>query len=276
MSSFKDRIKKELERVNNSGNFEGGDDLFWKPIPGKQIIRLLPNPFEEDGFPFLKLQLYNKFGVFGKSMISPNSYGDDDPILDFARKLFNKDSQADKDAARKLFPSTRTFVLVLVKDAQGNVLQGPSWWNFGKTIYNDFLGIMGDDDYGNISDLKEGRDVTVEYTLGSGATEREQKMHATTQIRPKPNASIAYTDESLTEKIKNIKNIEDVFPKPTFEELEEMLRSYLKVSSEEESVNAPASEQPNTEDSKPTAPKKDTKVSDGVDKLEKMFDELPE
>ena len=59
-------------------------DNLWKPQPGKQQIRILPyvhntsNPF---------IELYFHFGFGGKNIISPSSFGEADPLLEFAEKL---------------------------------------------------------------------------------------------------------------------------------------------------------------------------------------------
>ena len=55
MSSI-DKLKAKLEAIkaaqtNQSSSGESRDGLIWKPQPGKQIIRILPNKFTEPGYP---------------------------------------------------------------------------------------------------------------------------------------------------------------------------------------------------------------------------------
>ena len=161
-----DKIKQKLEALqnaqtnNNSTNNTSG--LIWKPSPGKQVVRIVPYLHQKD-YPFIELNFYYDFG---KTYLSPSTFGHPDPVLEFCEEL--KRTKGEKEeirenwrAAKKLEPKFRTYVPVLVRGLEH---EGVKFWGFGKTIYTDLLTICDDPDYGDITDLKKGRDITVEYT----------------------------------------------------------------------------------------------------------------
>ena len=128
---------------------------------------------------------------------------------------------------KKIEPKERFFAPIIVR---GEESEGIRFWGFGKTVYSELLAFISDPDYGDITDLENGRDITVEYKTaketGTG--------YAGTEIRMKPNTSAA-GDAKILDIMKEQKKIEDVFPVPTYEELDAMLQEYLNpIESEEE------------------------------------------
>ena len=63
------------------------------------------------------------------------------------------------DLAKKLFPKLRIFAPVVVR---GEEDRGVRFYEFGKMVYQELLGVMADEDYGDITDIQKGRDITVE------------------------------------------------------------------------------------------------------------------
>lgn len=218
-----EKVKAELEKINKQkekSTSTGGNDLLWKPSPGKQQIRILPNPHSED-WPFVKLAFYYDFG---KTWISPASVGDPDPVVEFCNELRQergdkKTSEMNWKLIKKLNPKNRIYVLMLER---GKESDGPKWWGFAPSYYETLLGIVNDPDYGDITDLKNGRDVVVEYIPATS-----EGAYPDTRILVKPNVSIATDDSSLLEKIKSVKNITEIFKTPTYNELKEALTTYL-------------------------------------------------
>ena len=154
-------------------------DNLWKPQPGKQQIRILPyvhntsNPF---------IELYFHFGFGGKNIISPSSFGEADPLLEFAEKLKATGNRDDYQLSRKLTPKMRTYVPVLVR---GEESEGVKFWGFGKNVYQELLGFFADPDYGDLTDPVNGRDVTVEFKTAAELG----KSYPETYIRVKPNTT---------------------------------------------------------------------------------------
>jgi len=104
-------------------------------------------------------------------------------------------------------------------------------------VYQEILSIIADPDYGDITDLKSGRDIVVEFK----SAEETGKSFPETSIRVKPNQTIAFdpTDKALLEKVKNQKNVTELFPELTYEELATVMDTWLNASADgaEPSVN---------------------------------------
>jgi hypothetical protein len=84
---------------------------FWKPSAGKTIVRIVPltdrpeNPFSELYFHYLG----------NKTHLSPMTYGNRDPIAEFADNLRGDGSRESYQQAREFMPKLRTFVPVVVR-----------------------------------------------------------------------------------------------------------------------------------------------------------------
>jgi len=98
----------------------------------------------------------------------------------------------------------------------------------GKKVYQEILAIIADADYGDITDLKTGRDVVVEFK----SAEETGKSFPETAIRVKPNTSLAFdpNDSAVREKVKNQKNVTELFPELTYNELASVMDTWLNAS----------------------------------------------
>jgi hypothetical protein len=116
----------------------------------------------------------------------------------------------------------RTFAPIVVR---GEEHEGVKFWGFGKQVYQELLSIMSDPDYGDITDLANGRDVVVEFKTA----EETGKQFPETSIRVKPNTKPAVdpTNKELLEKIANQTKILDLFPELTYEELKDVMDAWL-------------------------------------------------
>ena len=76
----------------------------------------------------------------------------------------------------------RVFAPVIVR---GEEDKGVRMWEFGKEIYMQLLGIADDEDYGDYTDINEGRDFTLEAVMGDIGGRQGLK----TSIRIKPKTS---------------------------------------------------------------------------------------
>ena len=241
-------------RLNKLQNTQKKSDSLWKPEPGKTQIRIVPYKFNQD-FPFI--ELYFHYGLNNKTYVSPVSFDRPDPIAEFAEKLKTMGTKEEWRAGKDMEPKLRTFAPVLVR---GKENEGVKFWGFGKTVYQDILGYMADEDYGDITDPSKGRDITIDYKT---AKEAGTNFPVTT-IRIKPNASPIMDSVEDAKKVMNDQvNITDLYPEPTYEELKTQLQKFL---SEDEEVDA-TPQRPTTVSqtiSKP-APKVETKVADNVE-----------
>ena len=118
----------------------------------------------------------------------------------------------------------RTFCPVVVR---GEESEGVKFWGFGKTVYQELLGIIADPDYGDISDSTTGRDIVVERQTPAEAGNQYGK----TTIRVKPNVT-ALSDDSniLTKLLEEQPELKELYQEPTFDELKGHLSNFLNPS----------------------------------------------
>lgn len=266
---------EQLQQGPKSSNSQR-EQIFWSPSPGTSTIRILPNPYNAD-YPFTELQLYYNFGG---TVLSPSSYGQPDPILDFARKLAYSKDNTERELAKRLFPVRRTYALILER---GKESEGPKYWNFNQTVYRELLAYIADPDYGDITHPLTGRDVTIEYILGDGKTEREQKRNSKITVRVKPRESKAFEDPTLLEKIKAMKPLSDIFPIPAEDTLKTMLEKYLSgtadSTTDQPTITTKSLPDPVVATPAPaelpslTSPDDTSAVNSALDEINRLFDE---
>ena len=216
-------IKSRLNQLQNTSSTA---NAFWKPQPGKSQIRITPYNENKDN-PFVELFFHYSL-VPNKTVLSPLSFGRPDPVQQFADKL---KSSGDKDEwiqGKRIEPKMRTFAPVIVR---GEEAEGVKWWGFGKTVYQELLGIIADPDYGDISDVMTGRDIVVERQTAAEAGNQYGK----TTIRVKPNQTALVEDANLSSNlISNQPNIIELYNEPSFDELKGHLQGFLNPNAAEE------------------------------------------
>ena len=228
-------------------------DNLWKPQPGKQQIRILPyvhntsNPF---------IELYFHFGFGGKNIISPSSFGEADPLLEFAEKLKATGNREDYQLSRKLTPKMRTYVPVLVR---GEESEGVKFWGFGKNVYQELLGFFADPDYGDLTDPVNGRDVTVEFKTAAELG----KSYPETYIRVKPNTSAISEDSNVLASVKEQIELPNMFKKVSYEEMENMLKQWLETGEVSDTNEQPKAETTQT-----------TQATSAASNVKDAFDDL--
>lgn len=242
MSLNLDAIKAKLNQLNKADDKKQN---LWKPEAGKTRVRIVPYVHRKEN-PFL--ELYFHYDIGKKSMLSPISFGNADPIVEFADKLKKTGDKDEWVMGRKIEPKMRTYVPVIVR---GKESEGVKFWGFGKTIYTELLSIISDPDYGDITDLMNGRDIDVEFTPAENAN-----SYPKTAIRVKPNTQPATDDKDIAQKIMNQPQITDIFPEPTYEELEQALADWMDPSNDKadgSDLNEEVLQTPSKKSSNPVA-----------------------
>ena len=228
-----DEIRKRMDRLQNKSNGKSSSDFkknFWKPPSGeKSVVRIVPYKHNKD-VPFTELYFY--FGIDKPRMLALSNFDESDPILEVASKLRKTNDPDNVALAKKLFPKMRILAPVLVR---GEEDKGIRFWEFGKMVYQELLGVMMDEDYGDITDIAAGRDITVEVI----PAKETGKMYDTTTVRVKPVQSpIAKNGEDAEEYLENQKNAVELFNRYSFDEMKVSLQKYLSPSEETETVAA--------------------------------------
>ena len=190
-----DEIRKRMDRLQNKSNGKSSSDFkknFWKPPSGeKSVVRIVPYKYNKD-VPFTELYFY--FGIDKPRMLALSNFDESDPILEFASQLRKTNDPDNIALAKKLFPKMRILAPVLVR---GEEDKGVRFWEFGKMVYTELLGVMMDEDYGDITDIAAGRDITVEVIPAA----ETGKMYDTTTVRVKPVQSALLRKEKMLKSI---------------------------------------------------------------------------
>ena len=223
-------IKQRLNSLQATGTKKEKVDYskyYWKPKQeGKYQIRIVPsvhnpqNPFQE---------VFVHYGLSKFPTYALTNWGEKDPIVEFAKQLRQTNDKENWQLAKKLDPKMRVFAPVVVR---GEEDKGVRLWEFGKEIYMQLLGIAEDEDYGDFTDINEGRDFTVDANIGDIGGRQGIKC----SIRVKPKTTVLSSDKSeikswLTEQ----PNILELQKKNSYEDLKDILKRFLNPEEEEES-----------------------------------------
>ena len=216
-----DAIRRKLNQLSGQGNKR---NVMWRPQEGEEVTVRLLSFKNDDGLPFVERWFYYNIGN-NPGLLSPYQFGKEDPIQDLINKLRDEATKESYELAKKLYPKPRYYAPVVVR---GEEDKGVRIWSFGKTVYQSLLNIMLDEDYGDITDPVEGRDVKVICTKAPG------RMWATTEVRPRGKTS-RLTEDSKTAKewISNIPNLDDMYSLKSSEELEKIVNDWLNGDIEE-------------------------------------------
>jgi len=209
-------LKARRESFENKGKSKNAN-IFWKPEPGTQIVRIVPYKFAPD-WPFIELKFYYKLA--GKNYLAPCTFGKPDPIQDYVDKLKKTYDKKNYALARMLEAKPRTYAPVIVR---GKEKEGVKFWGFGVNVYNSILKIMEDVDYGDITDIESGHDITVEFKTA----DQTGKDFPETTILAKPRKTPA-VDQGLIQVLSNQTELVTVWEVPTVETLISAMGEYIK------------------------------------------------
>ena len=234
-------IKQKLSASQNKGQKREKVDytkIFWKPKPGKYQIRILPSKFDKSN-PFR--EVYFHYGFSKGPILALTNWNEKDPIAEFAKNLRKSADKEDWQLAKKIEPKLRYFVPVLVR---GEEAQGARLWEFGKLIYEQLLGIAADEDYGDFTDITDGRDFTIDAVEDVVAGRKGIKCN----IRVKPKTSPISEDAAVvTKALEEQPDILGINKHYSFDELKDLLDKWLNPDSEED-TDAPIATSSNDEE----------------------------
>ena len=231
-------IKQRLNSLQSSGQKKEKVDYskyYWKPKQeGKYQIRIVPSAINKEN-PFQEVFVHYGFSKF--PIYALTNWGEKDPIVEFAKQLRGTSEKENWQLAKKLDPKMRVFAPVIVR---GEEDKGVRLWEFGKEIYMQLLGIAEDEDYGDFTDINDGRDFTVEAVTGDIGGRQGIKC----SIRVKPKTSPLGTDKNeIKSWLSEQPNVLELQKKMSFEDLKSVLEKFLNPEAEgedeEEEVVAP-------------------------------------
>jgi hypothetical protein len=205
--SPKTDLDKALEGLNEVGR---GD--FWTPKEGKNIVRILP---WTDVFFFKAMLHYGmKAPGGGRETAYPclAMYDKECPACAFHEKLSESGSPGRMKLAQRVRQVTKYYVNVLDRSRPQD---GIRMFGFSSKQMRTLRGFLEDEDYGDITDVDEGKDVVITRE-GTGFTNTSYEI----RVRAKPTP---LDFENWEEQIHNlsevVKEVNDSFMRKRVEEL---------------------------------------------------------
>jgi len=249
-------IKSKLTQLQSTTSTK---DNFWKPEPGQQVVRIVPYKHNKDN-PFMELYFHYNLGG-NKTYLSPATFGRPDPVEEFSNKLKSTGNKDEWVQGKRLEPKMRTFVPVVVR---GRENEGVKFWGFGKTVYQELLGVIADPDYGDITDAMNGRDIGIERQTPAEAGNQYGK----TTVRVKPNQSKLVEDsEALENLLNNQSDITELYTEPSYDDLKEALSNFLNPSDDSSQSSTTSATTTNTTTTTKPVAETVSNTSDAFDNL---------
>jgi hypothetical protein len=212
-----DKLRNKLNSLQNQSKRE---DFLWKPKSGENVIRVVPYKYQDGNYPFIELLFHYNIG--GKTYLSPASFGKPDPFLEFSKKLKESGDKDSYTLSKKLEPKSRTFAPILDRK---NEMGGVKFWGFGKTVYQDLITTMLNEDFGDITDPQKGHDIKVFFRTA----EEAKKQFPETTIQVRPQQTPLATDAAVVKKIgETMKDITELYRLASYDELKEILEKWLE------------------------------------------------
>lgn len=212
----------DLEAIRNklnqlSGN-SGKRNTMWRPQEGEEHVVRLVSFSDNDGQPFKERWFYYNIGE-NPGLLAPHQFGKPDPIQELINTLRADGKKESYELAKKLYPKMRAYAPVIVR---GEEEKGVRLWSFGKMVYQSLLNIMLDEDYGDITDPTDGRDVKVICTKPPG------RMWANTEVRPRGKSTQLSEDKKVAKQwMTEIPDLDDMYQTKTYAELENIINTWL-------------------------------------------------
>jgi len=161
----------------------------------------------------------------------------------------------------------RTFAPVIVR---GEEAEGVKWWGFGKTVYQELLGVIADPDYGDITDPVNGRDIMIERQTPAEAGNQYGK----TTVRVKPNQSPITDNKEMLETLLNAQpDLTELYTEPSYDELKAALATYLNPEAETDTTTTSNGVAATTAPTTNTGTTKTAKTENVEDAFDQLFNQ---
>ena len=223
------KIKNRLDNLNQSSkpkNTEKKDYtlIYWKPkAEGKFQIRFVPSKLNKDN-PFQEIFMHYGIGKF--PIVALTNWGENDPVVEFSKKLRTSSDSENWRLAKQLDPKMRVFAPVIVR---GEEEKGVRLFEFSKTLYMELLSVADDEDYGDFTDINQGFDFVVT------ATKVQDRPGFGLSLRPKPKQTpISEDADQVKTWLENQPILLEERFKYTYDKLKEELQTFISGGEETE------------------------------------------
>ena len=217
------KMKAKYTALQNRGRGNGASHWF-RPQDGEQVIRIVPTA---DGDPFKEFWLHYGVGRNPAFLSLKRNYGQDDPLDNFVRALYKEGDEESIKMAKNLSAKQRFFSPVLVR---GEEEKGVRIWGYGKQVYEQLLNLVLNPEYGDITDVDAGTDLTLQYGKPAGA------QFPQTNLTPRRKSSkLTKSADTTAELLDTIPDIESAFDKKSFDQIQTILDEVMELEGDNDS-----------------------------------------
>lgn len=175
----RDRYKELLDKVQGMDLGGGG---FWKPKVGRSVIRILP-PVGDMEFFFAEVGRHYEQRQYCPTITTDGE--EDCPICELNEKLYQA---GEKDAAAT-FRVSRAFWMNIID--RGSEDTGPQIYTPGVRVFQNLVSLIGDADFGDITDEEDGFDIKIDR-VGQG-------IETEYTVMPMRNPSVLGDEDQMEE-----------------------------------------------------------------------------
>lgn len=216
-------MKAKLDSESRSGNYNNAE--YDKLQQGKNVRRILWPKGDSDSF-YSEGFLHFNLGEDGNTVVTcPKTFGSKErcPICEYVEELQKSKNKEDAKLASKLKATRKIYVNAISRDDEEET---PKVLPIGVTVLKGLLEAICDPDYGDITDPDEGRDVTI--------TRKGEGMKTEYSVLIKPKASIVSDELSASEIEDDMTDLDSLFVKKSYEELQDILNGESLEDDEED------------------------------------------
>lgn len=220
------KMKKKLKQSESDGG--SSDTVRWKPdLNSNHRLRVLL-PKDGSGDPFKQFHIHYGIGEKHPFLCPNRNFNNECAVCQLGSELWQegeeKESQHHMELAKDLWPSDRYFSPVVeIKKGSDEIIEGPAWYGYSKTVYQEFLKYITDDEYNPFTNAEDGHDVKLEYTKG-----KDDKYPSTSiDLAPMPSP-ITEDKEKMMSLYDEIPDIDEVVSEISEEELQQALNEHVE------------------------------------------------
>ncbi len=172
----------------------------WSPKEGRYVVRFLP-PWSEAGEVGYKARWHWNLPIEPANMPCPHTVERECELCDYIKELRVRKHPK----AQEMFAKRRIFYNIILREEED---KGPQLYASGIQVYEAVLAYLYDDEWGDITDIKTGRDMILERT-GQG------KEDTRYNLLPAPNPSPLHADQQTVDKwLSEIQNLDTALSYP--------------------------------------------------------------
>ncbi len=225
MGSLTEKLIKQVEKLNDSGSKD--DDRFWKPVMdksgvGSAVIRFLPAP-EGCELPWAQVWSHAFQGTGGWLIDNClTTLGQQCPVCEKNRVLWNSGSERDKEEARKQKRKLSYYAnIYVVRDPANPNNEGKVFlYKFGKKIFDKIMASMqpefDDEEPINPFDFWTGANFKLKLVKKDGYWNYDKSEFAS------PSALLDGDDDELENIYKSLSNLNDFSDPKEFKSYDEL------------------------------------------------------